>query len=165
MVTNQLKVALAKADTNAATLAKKIPGLDKVTMSYITRGKVLPTREEMEAICKELDCKATDIYDEQELDLNVTRDRNPNAEIANPLKAPVRQRAEDQDGIIRCEPAEKAVLIKATEGLGYRNLTEWFREMYRMTLKQYAALKLDGKMLHELIPPLETQEAPATGKS
>ena len=62
-------------------------------------------------------------------------------------------------------PEEKAALVKAVKGLGYHSTAEWMREMYRQTLKQYAALKLDGKTLHDLIPPIVEPVAPATKQS
>ncbi len=193
MVENQLRVMLAKRNTSAAKLAEKVPDMNKVCMSFIVNGVTLPTREGMESICKELDCKATDIYDAKELNLNVTEEKAPEipakAESAaqehritikqesemvtvplNSLEAPVRLRAEkrkdgheNQERIhFWFEPEEKVALVKAVEGLGYRSLTEWMREMYRQTLKQYASLKLNGKTIHELIPPLVAQNSSAT---
>jgi len=196
VVKNRIRVMLAEANTSAAKLAEKMPGMNKVCMSFIQQGIALPTREGMEAMCEELECKATDIYDEKELDLNVTRETerkatkeeayemardkitiNPDDEQVtiplNSLEAPVRQRVEkrnhgheNQERVFFWFASdEKAALVKAVEGLGYRNLTEWMREMYRMTLKQYAALKLEGKTLHELIPPLVSQNSLATEKA
>ena len=198
MIENRLRVVLAENKMSAAKLAEKIPGMDKVGMCYITGGKALPTREGMKVICETLNCKATDIYEAAELNLNVTEehkevekqtaytaaterhritidpDREQITVPLNSLEAPVRLREkrrkdghENQERIFFWfEPEEKTALVKATEGLGYRSLTEWFREMYRQTLKQYAALKLDGKTLQELIPPLAAQETPpATDKS
>lgn len=195
MIQNEIRVMLARRGTSAAQLSTKIPDMNKVCMSFIVNGAALPTREGMKAMCRELDCKATDLYDEEELNLNVTvepKEQMPlteepahvmNAEKSvasrvsetvtiplNSLEAPVRQRVEKRkDGHENQErvffwfnPEEKAALVKATEALGYRNLTEWMREMYRFTLKQYAALKLEGKTLHDLIPPLFEPESPAT---
>jgi DNA-binding Xre family transcriptional regulator len=197
MIQNEIRVMLAKRGTSAAALSTKIPDMNKVCMSFIVNGAALPTREGMQAMCRELDCKATDLYDEEELNLNVTAEpkaqrplteepaQATNAEKKkivigaesetvtiplNSLEAPVRQRVEKRkDGhenqervFFWFDPEEKAALIKATEALGYRNLTEWMREMYRLTLKQYAALKLEGKTLHDLVPPLFEPESPAT---
>lgn len=197
MIQNEIRVMLAKRGTSAAALSTKIPDMNKVCMSFIVNGAALPTREGMRAMCRELDCKATDLYSEEELDLNVTAETkeerplkqepaqatdgekkriiiSPDSEKVtiplNSLEAPVRLRTEKRkDGHENQErvffwfkPEEKAALVKATEGLGYRSLTEWMREMYRQTLKQYATLKLEGKTLHELIPPIAEPESPAT---
>ena len=198
MVENELRVVLARKRMSAARLSDKIPDIGgKVCMSFIVNGRVLPTRESMKLICEELECKATDIYDAAELNLNVTEEsesvppqEEPRAQAAetekhritispddrqvmvplNSLESPVRIRAEKRkDGhenqeriFFWFELEEKTALVKAVEGLGYRSLTEWFREMYRQTLKQYAALKLDGKTLQELIPPLAQRDSPVT---
>ena len=48
---------------------------------------------------------------------------------------------------------EKAALFKAIAGLGYHSAAEWLREKYRATLREYIALQLNNKTLHEAIPP------------
>ena len=189
MVKNRIRVMLAARDTTALKVTESIPGMTKVAMSYIVQGVSLPTREGMEAMCKALQCQATDLYDEAELDLNVTREAKPGNQkrgmiavdgrdannttipICTP-ESPVRikecaENAHEGQERIRfwLKPEEKAALVKAVEGLGYHSLTEWMREMYRYTIKQYAMLKLDGKLLHDLIPPFKAPEVPATDKS
>ena len=181
MVDNRIRVMLAEKKMSAAALAARIPDMSKPVMSYIVQGITLPTRDDMDIICRELDCKATDLYEAKELDLNVTGNQtadsqqNKTAGKTIPLAqdAPMRIRIErdskDHAGYERIHfwftPEEKAALIKAVKGLGYRNTTEWMREMYRQTLKQYAALNLDGKMLHDLVPPYIDPFVPATDKS
>lgn len=189
MVNNRIRVMLAEKRMSAAALSAQVPDMTKVCMSFVVNGAAMPTREGMTAICKALDCLATDLYDEAELDLNVTG-RTSKAESplqsaeaisarvedatipVNSLEAPVKAENRDKSGHAGQErvffwfkPEEKAALVKAVKGLGYRSTAEWMREMYRQTLKQYAALKLDGKTLHDLIPPIVEPISPATSKS
>lgn len=191
MVDNRIKVLLAEKNMSAAALSKTIPGMGKVCMSFIVNGIALPTREGMTAMCGTLDCLPTDLYDEAELNLNVTgvKGQSPESPLhqaaikeaehtegratipLNSLEAPVRQKAERRDSsghegqermFFWFQPEEKAALVKAVKGLGYRSTAEWMREMYRQTLKQYAALGLEGKTLHDLIPPVVVPVPPAT---
>ena len=186
MVENQLRAQLTANGISAAELARRIPGMDKLCMHFIEKGVALPTRDGMTVMCDALGCLATDLYDEAELNLNVTaksagqrateslpHSAEVNTETEgratiplNSLEATVRQKAEQRDkgheGQERLffwfKPEEKAALVKAVKGLGYRSVAEWMREMYRQTLKQYAALGLEGKTLHDLIPPYVDQE-------
>ena len=192
MVNNRIRVMLAEKKMSAAALSATMPDMGKVCMSFIVNGLALPTREEMTAMCQTLDCLATELYDEAELNLNVTgsveaesplhsakikdaeqEEEKPTIPL-NSLEAPFRQKAERRDGsghegqerlFFWFKPEEKAALVKAVKGLGYRSVAEWMREMYRQTLKQYAALRLDGKTLHDLIPPIVEPVSPATNKS
>ena len=64
MVRNRIKVLLAEAEITATTLVEKMPaGVDKVAMSYITNGRVLPTREILETMCDVFSCTPADIYE------------------------------------------------------------------------------------------------------
>lgn len=183
MVDNQIKVMLAKRGLSAAALSRDIPEMNKVCMSFIVNGITMPTREGMREICSILHCTPVELYDEAELDLNILRkvpesEPQPMAEIKqtvtkeeveealesgvapfNSLEAPDKkpeawQRHVGQKQLrVWLTEEERAALEKAIKGLGYRSLAEWLREMYRQTLKQYAALQLDGKTLHDLVPP------------
>lgn len=194
MVDNRIKVLLAEKKMSAAALSKTMPDMGKVCMSFIVNGIALPTREGMAAMCDTLECLPTDLYDEAELNLNITGGEEPESPLhnedaaevkaakteerptipLNSLEAPVREKAERRDSsghegqervFFWFRPEEKAALVKAVKGLGYRSVAEWMREMYRQTLKQYAALRLDGKTLHDLIPPIVEPVPPATNKS
>ena len=87
----------------------------------------------------------------------------------NSLEAPVKGKAESWQNHVGQKQLrvwlteeERAALEKATKGLGYRSIAEWLREMYRQTLKQYAALQLDGKTIHDLIPPFVSKDPSGT---
>lgn len=193
MVENRIRAMLAEKRMSAAALASKVPGMSKVCMSFIVNGIAMPTREGVGAITEELECLATDLWKEEELNLNVTGSRGTKPEASplraaeeqtkaqtdeqpthplNSLEAPVRVKTVKRDGhegqervFFWFRPEEKAALVKAVKGLGYHSTAEWMREMYRQTLKQYAALKLDGKTLHDLIPPIVEPIPTATKQS
>lgn len=174
MVRNRIKVFRAEAEISATALADKMPeGVDKIVMSYIEKGRVLPTREGLETMCDVFDCLPTDIYDAQDIDLlavkrepeqqqpapepvkvkAVSNGKNPNEIIIRPARRSVEQH-EGMEQIRVWMPAEeKAALFKAVAGLGYHSVAEWLREKYRETLRAYIALQLKDKTLHEAIPP------------
>lgn len=175
MVRNRIKVMRAETDMSATALAEKMPsGVDKVAMSYIERGHVLPTREGLEIMCDLFDCTPTDIYGANDLDL-LSAKRQPEkpasvSEASVKVKAVtvgdsspkeiVIQRSnhmERHEGMeqfrVWMQAEEKAALFKAISGLGYHSCAEWLREMYRITIHKYITLKLQDRTLHELIPP------------
>lgn len=192
MVENQIKVMLAKRGLSAAALSRDVPEMNKVCMSFIVNGITMPTREGMRDICRLLRCNPVDLYDESELDLNIHRKppesaRQPAAEEQttttaeaekestesgkapfNSVEAPDRKTKSWQFHVgqkqlrVWLTGEERAALETAVKGLGYRSLAEWLREMYRQTIKQYAALKLGGKAIHELIPPFVEKDSSGT---
>jgi DNA-binding XRE family transcriptional regulator len=91
MVRNRIKVLRAEAEISATALADKMPeGVDKIVMSYIEKGRVLPTREGLETMCDVFDCLPTDIYDAQDIDLLAVK-REP--EQQQPAPEPVKVKA------------------------------------------------------------------------
>ena len=175
MVRNRIKVMRAEADISATALAEKMPeGVDKIVMSYIEKGRVLPTREGLERMCDVFDCIPTDLYNAHDIDLLAVK-RKPEP-VQPPKPGAVRVKAvstgeNPQEILIPTPPKdlgrhegmeqlrvwmnaeEKAALFKAVEGLGYHSVAEWLREMYRVTLHKYISLNLKDKALHESIPP------------
>lgn len=173
MVSNRIKVLRAEADISATALSSKMPeGVDKIVMSYIEKGRVLPTRESLEVMCDVFGCLPTDIYKAQDIDLLAVKrkptqqptqepvmvkaaseGKDPNEIIVQPARQSV-ERHEGMEQIRVWMPAdEKAALFKAVAGLGYHSVAEWLREKYRETLHAYIALNLENKTLHEAIPP------------
>lgn len=172
-VANRIKVLRAEANISATALASQIPGGDKVVMSYIENGRALPTKDGLEKMCDVFSCKPADIYAAEDLDLLSVK-REPEA-AAIPTEetriAPCKHRLARQDPRLQSLRAdteqhegmeqvrvwmpanEKAALFKAISGLGYHSVSEWLREKYRATLREYIALNLGDRTLHEAIPP------------
>ena len=178
MVRNRIKVLLAEAEITATTLVEKMPaGVDKVAMSYITNGRVLPTRESLETMCDVFSCTPADIYEPREIDLLSVRRQAAQAVQSDgcPKTAETGEKQDDGMADVVMQPSprkdsntknegmeqfrvwlpaeEKAALFKAIAGLGYHSAAEWLREKYRATLREYIALQLNNKTLHEAIPP------------
>lgn len=174
MVHNRIKVMRAEAKISATALAEKMPdGMNKVCMSFIEKGLVLPTKEGLATMCEVLSCKPDDLYTPEDLDLRAVGRKNAEPEAATSL--PERATVKRRDGIdsIKVEadkvderlshegmeqlrvwmPAEeKAALFKAVSGLGYKSVAEWLREMYRQTIHKYVSLGLkDSEKLHEVV--------------
>ena len=182
MVDNQIKVMLAKRGLSAAALSRDIPEMNKVCMSFIVNGITMPTREGMREICSILHCTPIELYEEAELDLNIARKPKESPQPVVELKKATVTMEEIKEAMKDTLPVpqpwqnhvgqkqlrvwlteeERAALEKATKGLGYRSIAEWLREMYRQTLKQYAALQLDGKTLQDLIPPFVSKDPSGT---
>ena len=177
MVKNRIKVELAKADMTAAALSALLPDdINKVCMSFIQAGKVLPTIDGLRAMCEIFKCNPTDIYDLKDLDLlslvgqraeikaeaapataqAPTREQAVQAAIVNET-APaqthihVNAHAGMQQLRVWMQPDEKAALVKAVRGLGYVSVAEWLREMVRKTLRDYISLNLKKATIHQAV--------------
>lgn len=168
MVENKLRSLRAEARVTQATLAEMMPDdVGKVGFCFIEAGKVLPTKAGLRALCDYFNCKPEHIYPcEAELDLSGAIEREDQAVTANRSKllAAAGSEPDDADGDadredhkgqeqlrVWMEIEEKAALVKAIKGLGYKSLAEWLREMYRDTLSRYLALKLSKISIHEAV--------------
>lgn len=70
MVSNQIRVLLAKRGLSAKALADLMPDeCNAAVMSYIMNGKAMPTRDTLEKMCEVLGCEPADLYDAEDLDL------------------------------------------------------------------------------------------------
>ncbi len=168
MVRNRIKVMRAEVGISATALSERMPeGVDKVAMSYIEQGRVLPTREGLETMCDVFDCSPADIYEIEDIDLRSVKAK-PEAPTTKSKPSTVKadkkaERLEElkdrdrHDGVAQIRVwlpvEEKAALFKAVKGLGYHSVAEWLREMYRFTVHKYISLKLqDSEQLHEAVP-------------
>lgn len=173
MAQNRIRVLRAEAKISGEALAEKMPdGINKILMSYIERGYVLPTRESLEAMCSVFGCTPENIYDTRDIDLLAVKNEAIGQQpVEVPTTAKITSNARKESGHIiqPVEPTkrhegmeqirvwipveEKDALFKAVAGLGYHSVAEWFREKYRATLHEYIALQLQGKTIHDSITP------------
>ena len=176
MVKNRIKVKLAEAEMTAATLSSKLPDdINKVCMSFIQAGKVLPTIDGLRAMCEVFKCTPTDIYDPTDLDLLslVGKRIEVKAEAPAPAQPATREQSIQAATVNEAAPSrttfpdnrhtgmqqlrvwmpveEKIALVKAVRGLGYVSIAEWLREMVRKTLKDYIALNLKKNTIHQAV--------------
>lgn len=174
MVRNRIKVMRAEAEISATALAEKLPdGMNKVCMSFIEKGQVLPTKEGLATMCEVLNCTPGELYNPEDIDLRAVgrKDDAAESEAFATVRVSVKKR-EDIDTVrieankgeerfshegmeqlrVWMQAEEKAALFKAVSGLGYKSVAEWLREMYRQTIHRYIVLGLkDSEKLHEFV--------------
>ena len=140
---NRIHVLLAENNTTAKALCKFLPDVDRVSMSYIQQGRVLPTKQTLKGMTAALNCEVKDLYDMNDIDLTDDSGRNR-------TKA-VKINSGGHDGMERVyiwyPEGGKEALFEVVKQLGYPSVAEWFRDMARITFLKAAGL--DGKMLHE----------------
>lgn len=145
MVENNIRQTLWKKSVTQAEIVRRLPDVNAVQFSAITAGNVLPTKGTMEVICQVLDCRPTDLYDRADLILTGEEPKVyplHEADVHFSRKPEIVK--EDHEGMERfrvwMRPEEKEALINACAVLGYRNTSEWFREMYREALNRCATI-------------------------
>lgn len=140
MISNRIKVLLAERKISAKELADGMADCcNAAMMSYISNGKVLPTREMLGKMCFILGCQATDLYDAKDIDLLSDDDGSASTVVPSGTWL---------------SPMEVKTLEEAIEALEYKDLGEWIHEMRRMTLLQYHGLVKKGAInLSEVILP------------
>ena len=143
MAENRIRDMRVRAGLTQGEVADRLPDdVNRVVMSFIESGKVLPTASSMRELCEMFRCTPSDLYDPSDLDL-MTDD--PAKTDSEPQKKPA-NRGRGHDGMtefrIWMSPSEKEALEKAVLKLGYRNTTEWFREAFRTLLEKCRALRI-----------------------
>lgn len=143
MVNNNIKAMLASRKMTAAELASRLPDENNsVVMSMIASGKTMPTKRVLDKMCEVLNCSPTDLYATSDLHLE------GDAESSGYDHSWSSQSDGREQIRVWMPPVERESLERAVEGLGYRSIAEWFREMQRNTVQKYAALNLAGKSIH-----------------
>lgn len=180
MVKNNIRVMLAEREMSAAALSDLLPEeVNPVCVSFLMKGRVLPTPETMQVMCDTFNCAATDLYHPKDLSLQCIR---PACEQVEPeqinvkapdltkaaaakkaldkvgyvdIPAPIRKKGHDGMEQVRIwmSAEEKAALFKAVQRMGYQSVAEWFREQYRQLLRDYIGLGIGESNIHEAVPP------------
>lgn len=135
MIKNRIKERLVDQGISQVALTRGMPEeITQVVMSFIVTGKVLPTRECLQVMCDMLDCKPTDLYQAEDLNLLYT------GEIALAQEDSEKKDTSQHEGMIQLRawlrPQEKESITRAVDELGYRNVAEWLREMVRNTVER-----------------------------
>lgn len=172
MVRNRIKVMRAEIGISATALTEKLPDItSKVAMSFVERGQVLPTKEALAKMCEVFGCKPDELYNLADIDLrtvgqeeNVLPKATAKGDTITFMEAENdstsgRDRHEGMEQLrVWMQADEKAALFKAVNGLGYKSVAEWLRDMYRQTILRYVSLGLKGnEKLHEAIPLPQNQ--------
>ena len=146
MVENNIRSTLWKKSVTQAEIVRRLPDVNAVQFSAITAGVVLPTKGTLKVICETLDCQPTDLYDRQDLILVDAPVVAPlqEADVHGKRASAPQGEKEDHSGMERfrvwMRPEEKEALTMACMILGYRNVSEWFREAYREALTRCATI-------------------------
>ena len=140
---NRIRVLLAENHETAKSIVPMLPNVDRVSMSYIVQGRVLPTKDTLNAMTAALHCTAKDLYDLNEIDLA------NRGEKAQALSKPIGDHGHDgmERVYIWYPQGGKEALFEVIKQLDYPSVAEWFRDMARITFLK--AAKLNGKTLHE----------------
>ncbi|GEM_PF-836486 len=145
MVPNRIRDMRVQAGLSQEDVADSLPNeVTRVIVSFLECGKVLPTVESMKGLCDLFICSPTDLYDPGELDLALA-ETYPDV-VARPPAKKGGGRGAGHEGMtefrVWVKPEEKAALESAVAKLGYRNTTEWFREVFRGALERCTLMGL-----------------------
>lgn len=145
MVSNKIREMRIRAGMSQEDVAQTLPDeVNRVIVSFIEGGKVLPTVESMKGLCDLFACSPTDLYDLEELNLALSQNW-PDVVVQSVKKGGGRGAGHDGMTEFRVwvKPEEKAALESAISKLGYRNTAEWFREMFRGALERCTLMGLE----------------------
>lgn len=142
---NRLREVRTKSGLSQVEVSKRT-GLSPAVLSYIENGQVLPTMENIEALCSLFSCSPTDIFD-------LSQFRSADADGV-PRKATGTRKA-DERFYVHIGAEEKDELFRAIRFLGFQSSSEWFREMMRKTVNQYHILYLMTPAGHAACAPAE----------
>lgn len=145
MVPNRIRDMRVQAGLSQEDVADSLPNeVTRAIVSFLECGKVLPTVESMKGLCDLFICSPTDLYDPGELDLALA-ETYPDV-VARPPAKKGGGRGAGHEGMtefrVWVKPEEKAALENAVAKLGYRNTTEWFREVFRSALERCTLMGL-----------------------
>lgn len=150
MTKNDIRSKLEEHGITQAEAANRMPDdVGRVGMSFIVTGKVLPTKDGMEALCAMFDCSPSDLYEPSDINLLSIGDVAEETVRFDPdsVSKAGRQHAGMCELRAWLRPYEKEALARAVSELGYRSIAEWLREMIRNTVARNKRLqvKSDGK--------------------
>ena len=141
----KLREILTKQQKKAKDLATEI-GTDEPMISKIINYKCLPVPLMMLAICKTLDCKIEDIYEDEEVYYK-TSETLHKASASISSKNTVKQ-AKEPDSYNLCvklpNEARNTLARDNLRKVGYKDLTQWIWKCYRDLLNEIK--KTDSKV-------------------
>lgn len=135
-MTNSIRTKRLILNLTQSDVAAHMPeGTNAMCVSYIETGKLLPTREGLNALCALFGCLPTDLYELEDLNLlGATVSEEPEVEAQLKTRsdpANSRQHGDMVEFRTWLKPSEKDQLENAVASLGYRSMAEWFREAFR----------------------------------
>lgn len=143
MAENRIRDMRVRAGLTQGEVADRLPDdVNRVVMSFIESGKVLPTARSLFELCKMFKCTPSDLYDPA--DLHLMTESRVEAETDQQKKPANRGRGHDRMTEFRVwmSAEEKDALERAILKLGYRSASEWFREAFRALLTNCMMLRI-----------------------
>lgn len=136
-----------KANLTQTQLGELLPGCpNKVIISMIETGRVMPDRETMESMCEALSCTPFDLFAASDLDLTLSAERDEEEADTDQVGGDLKRKHAGKSSF-RCwlDANEKTALVNACKLLGYRSTAEWFREAMRTLLESGLLVKLNDR--------------------
>ncbi len=120
MVRNRIHEFRLAKDMSQVQLADRLPDSPGNTiLSLIETGRVLPTREMLDALCRIFDCTPIDLYDKDDLDLGAVSDEGG-------------ERGSQNGRLVSMRISNE--IIDALKEVGYNDVSDWLRESKRKLL-------------------------------
>lgn len=153
MPTNSIRAKRLSLNLTQSDVAEHMPeGTNAMCMSYIETGKLLPTREGLNALCAFFNCLPTDLYRPEDLNLlgsAVQEELEMEVQLGTRSDpASSRQHGDKVEFRTWLTPSEKYQLENAVASLGYRNMAEWFREAYRALILKERQHRISSNPKH-----------------
>ena len=133
-----------------ALLAHLPDDVNPVALSFIEQGRVLPNAPTMAAMSDTLGKAPTELYEAADLNLTLAAYDFPDPDSPEPTgsepggKRGSTNRGRGKEGMVelRCwaKEEEKRTFDAALAALGYSSYTEWWREKYRATLRDFQTM-------------------------
>lgn len=108
--------------------------MSEAAFSFLKNGMVLPTPQDAKMLCELLQCGIFELYDREEIDFSALVAQEEKEPFCAAEKRGARKEAKIQFRID--DAALNFFNSGALARLGYRNKTEWFREMVRNTRRE-----------------------------
>lgn len=146
MTKNSIRSKLEESGITQVEAANRMPdNVGKVGMSFIVTGKVLPTRDGLEALCGMFDCSPSDLYSPEDIDL-LSIGSLEEEKLQDGFTSSFAEKNSSGHGDMNqlrvwLRPYEREAIEKAIEELGYRSIAEWLREMIRNTVARNKRLQ------------------------
>lgn len=152
-MTNSIRTKRLILNLTQSDVAAHMPeGTNAMCVSYIETGKLLPTREGLNALCALFGCLPTDLYQLEDLNLLGTAvPEEPEVKVQLKTRsdpANSRQHGDMVEFRTWLKPSEKDQLENAVASLGYRSMAEWFREAFRALISREHQHRISSQSKH-----------------
>lgn len=157
MTENNIRSMRVRAGLSQEDVASSLPeGTNRVMVSFMEAGRILPTVDGMKALCDLFICSPSDLYLLDDIDLSLSKQFptqcSPSTKVSGGGRGPGHEGMTEFR--VWVKPEEKEAIEKAVAKLGYRSGAEWFREAQRALLQRCVMMGLSeaGSNIVDLRP-------------